>query len=200
MVRIRQDLPALPERSETFPLHEPFSSVFEALADNANHLAGYRFLRCTPVIVAPFTPDTSADTQADTTVHASWVPSEFSRYLFVAVGYSRLGDDTATISLSLRQAHATTPGSGAIIDPGCQWKKSNGNLVAPIEHDVYKPSALQWAHTGLRVPNAVNVADPPANVPRMLHCHTAVEVELALVWKEVTVNSVLIWEAYRAEV
>lgn len=200
MPRIPPDLPALPATRETFVQHEPFSSIFDSLADGCNYLAGFRFLRVVPVIVAPFVRTRNGNTVD--TVHTRAVrftTSSLARYLFVAVGYSKVARD-GYVNAVLKAAHTTIPGGGAVVDPGCRFVRANNDLANPIEDREYAPTGLQWSHTGFNVPPSVLITDPINQRPRMLNCAALQDVDVVLTWDDIKLNAVLIAEAWRPNV
>ena len=200
MPRIPPVFARLPDLGEVKVQHEPYSTIFDALADGCNFLAGFQFLRTVPVIVAPFVR--TRDGNAVDAVHERairFTTSSLARYLFVAVGYSRVNAG-GFVNVVLREAHATTPNAGDLIDPGCRFLRANNDLTNPIQDRVFTPSGLQWSTTGLNVPPAADVADPIAQRPRMLNCGPLQDVDCMIKWENVKLCAVLIVEAWRPNV
>lgn len=200
MVRIPPTIGDLPNLNEVFVQHEPYSTVFDALADGCNHLAGFQFLRIVPVIVAPFRRARNVNV-VDGAHERSirFTTSSLGRYLFVAVGYSAVAAG-AFVKCYVREAHTTIPGAGAVIDPGCQFSRANNDLRNPIENRQYVPKGLQWSHTGFTVPPSVNVADPISQRPRMLNCTALQDTDVTIKWDAIKLNAVLVLEAWRPNV
>lgn len=199
-IRIPPIPPALPEVSEFFVLHEPFAALFDALADGSNHLAGCRFLRSIPVVFSPFVPLRGANAVDSSEVHSvPFTSSSAARFLFVAVGYSAVNSG-GYVKVSLREQHATIPGNGALVDPGCYWRRSSNDLVNPVRNRIYQPKGLQWAHTGLSRPASVDSGDPASEQPRMLVLEPHTAYDLKLEWDDVKLNAILTCEAWQSEV
>lgn len=198
MVRIPPALPLLPDRSESFVLREPFANIFEGIADGANYLAGFLFLRVTSIVVAPYVPARNSNTpvSALNTRCVRLTTSALGRYLFVALGYSAVRAD-AYVTATTRAAHNSNPGTGAIRDPGCSWYRSNGDLPNPVEDRVWQPLGLKWTHTGLREPPSVVAGDPIATRPRMLHISPNTATDVVLKWDDIKLNSILLCEAWK---
>ena len=191
--------PALPDRAELRPLHDPFGSLFETFADFANHLAGFQFLRVVPVIISPFVRDTNTTVAAVQTRAIRFTTSEFGRCAIVALGYSAVKAG-GYVKASVREAHTTIPGAGAVIDPGCYWKRSNNDLQNPVQDHAYRPAGLRWTLTGQQYPPTISATDPVAVRPRMLKIPRSADVDLVLEWDKLKLNAVLLIEAWRANV
>lgn len=200
MVRIPPVLPTLPNYGEAFVLHEPFSTLFDTVADVCNHLAGFQFLRAVPVIVTPFRRTrTGNDVHAETTRAIRFTTSPLARFLFVAAGYSAVHAG-GRVKFAARQAHATIPGAGAVIDPGCLFLRANNDLPNPVQDRVYVPTGLQWAHSGFTSPPSVNAGDPVSQRPRMLNVTPSTDVDLCVTWEDIALNAVHVFEAWRPNV
>jgi hypothetical protein len=200
MPRIPPVLPRLPDLNEVKVQHEPYSTIFDSLADGCNYLAGFKFLRTVPVIVAPFvrTRDGNAVDEAHERA-IRFTTSSLARFLFVAVGYSAVRAG-GFVNVVLRHAHATIPGAGAVIDPGCRFVRANNDLTNPVQDRAYAPSGLQWSHTGQSAPPAANVADPITQRPRVLNCAALQDVDVVVSWDDVKLNALLIAELWRPNV
>lgn len=200
MPRIPPVLGSLPETQETFVQREPYATIFDALADGCNYFAGFRFLRCVPVIVAPFVRTRRGNTaDVEHTRAIRFTTSSLARYIFVAVGYSKVSAD-GYVNAVLREAHSTIPGAGDIIDPGCRFVRANNDLPNPIEDREYAPTGLKWAHSGFAVPPSVLPTDAIGQRPRMLNCVALTDVDVVLTWDAIKLNAVLVAEAWRPNV
>lgn len=211
---IPTELPSYPELRVKKP---PYASIFEGLADNENGMMGYRFLKSLPIVVAPFAWNYRRNTRTgvktvnntEQTRYVSFRTSPLARLLFIGVGYSAvqlaeyLGQQRNFASMTVKVSEVpgdTTPGSGTTIDPGIQWRGFDGNIPNPVVNGEYAAPGLKWLYTPLAEPAAVVATDPVTLFPRLLVVPGNTQVELAFTWESLTVNALLIAEAYRPEV
>lgn len=199
-------MPPAPDRSEVFVLHQPFAQVFETISDRLNCYVGYLSQRSIPIVIKPFLQATSGNTVlTDPQTRAiRFTTSRAGRFLFVALGYSAIhsgadAGDPAYVKVSVREAHATVPGSGAIIDPGCFWYNTSGDLINPVQQREYRPDGLQWSHSGFVAPVVVDAGGDPSPTPRMLYLEHSTDVDIVVQWNMMCLNAITITEAYRQQ-
>lgn len=207
----------LPSAAELRNRKPPDASIFDAFAEQANSLAGYRFLHRVPLVVAPWKWNYRGDVRSGCpndgdqaqTRYVRLRTSTFAQVLFVAVGYSavRTGNvsgrrqSLGTCSVEARYAPiTTTPGSGDLIDPGVEFRSVDGNLANPIRNNEYAGVGLNWIYTPLAEPPAVLATDPVTRFPRLLRIPAEETIEVAITWEYVSVNSILVAECYRPTV
>jgi hypothetical protein len=87
-----------------------------------------------------------------------------------------------------------------MVDPGVEFRSIDGNLPNPVRNNEYVGSGLKWIYTPLAEPPAVSVDDPQTRFPRLLRIPAGTALEVAVSWESVSVNSILVSEAYRPEV
>jgi len=203
-VRMPTLSPQLPSPGEYFVKQLVTGGTLQTLAEYANWLQGWVFLRCVPVIVRSFAHDDENIVCPAT--QTQWFPlrtDALTTHLFTALGISALDTD-GEIAIELREEPAgavtATPGSGAIIDAGCKWRETNGDLTSPVRDAAYHGFGLAWHTTGLLLPPTIVPAAPQSDQPRMIQCLAGTEQEIGLSWHDVALNSFTVWEAYRSEV
>lgn len=200
MVRVPPVMPPLPETAELFVYHEPFGSIFDTLSEATSHLAGFRFLRALPLVISPFVPEKGANVVDNTeSIAVPFDSSSVARYLIVAVGYSAVVLD-GYVKVSLKEQHTTIPGNGALVEPGCYFKRNNNDLINPIVRRRYSPTGLRWAVTSVQIPATPNAIDPPSEQPRMLSVAPLTNYDILLEWDKVKLNAVLVMEAWQPDI
>lgn len=85
-----------------------------------------------------------------------------------------------------------------MIDPGIEFRSVDGNLPNPIKDNAYAATGLNWIYTPLGEPPAVAADDPVTRFPRLLRIPAGTAIEIGITWENVSVNSLLIAECYRA--
>ena len=202
MSRIPNTPNRLPSAAEVYVQHEPFASVFEAFAERCNYQAGYRFNRVADIIVAPFVQEKNEATlPAGHYRWISWTSGSLARWLFIAVGYSQIGD-VAEVSFTLgrKQDSGGVAGTGVLMDPGCAFKKVNGGITNPIQRRRWTPPGLQWSFTPMEIPQRVLTTDPQSQYPRVLTLESGRDYELQVYIKDIALNSIMLWEMWVPEV
>jgi len=86
-----------------------------------------------------------------------------------------------------------------MVDPGVEFRSVDGNLRNPIRNNEYAGTGLNWIYTPLTEPPAVDPEDEQTRFPRLLRVPKNTAMEIAFTWQYVTVNSILVSEAYRPE-
>ena len=178
------------------------SDIFQSMAEKANYLHGNHFIRVRNIIVQPFRTIKEQTVGSDELRHIPFKTSSGCKGLFVALAVTNVKVD-GMVKVLVREAPTVVSGvgvagSGALVDPGCQWLQATQTLPEPVVGGRWAvPYGPLWLHTGVFAPPEVDLMGGPSPVPRTLTAPGAQELELELSWDEVALNTVCIIEYFQ---
>jgi len=123
----------------------------------------------------------------------------------VALGYV---ERDALIHALVKDAPAVvstvaTPGSGDLLDPGCEWYQARGHIPFVVDGFSFvgdQEGSSMWVHTGDLPPPEVDVEGPPTAYPRTLYAPANAEIEIEVAYDKCVVCTVFIVEYLAQEI
>ncbi len=184
------------------PLH---AATPQGIAMKCNYLHGQHNLRLRNLIIRPFRTVAGQEYSTDS-IYIPFRTSSLVRGLFVAVAVvnvHRGEEPLGAIKVSVREAPTfvadlATPGSGALVDPGCQWLQASGSLPEPVRDGRWTVPTMGpvWVHTGRLRPPVIDLMGSATPVPRTLKVNPGADHELLVEWVNVAPVTVTLLELY----
>lgn len=123
----------------------------------------------------------------------------------IALGYV---ERDATIHAFIREAPAVvatvaTPGSGDLIDPGCEWHQDRGHIPFVVEGNRFvgdREGGSMWVHTGNLPPPEVDPLDAITSYPRTLYAPPDAEIEIEVFYDKCVVCTIFVVEYLTQEI
>lgn len=123
----------------------------------------------------------------------------------MAIGYV---EREALIHVLVKEAPAVvatvaTPGSGDLLDPGCEWYQERGHIPFVVDGNRFvgdREGGAMWVHTGDLPPPEVDVEAPRTAYPRTLYAPANAEIEIEIAYDKCNVCTVFIVEYLTQEI
>jgi len=197
LIFVPRNLPALPSVAQTRTRRPVRGATLAALADRANHLAGYRRLRMiSQFLEGALDADTHYTPQLSGEGWMRWTSGLVATHIWLAVAYTAQ-DNGATGGEPLIDAALEDP-AAAVLDAGIRWRRGNGTLPAFAEEDVRLAPGyigVQQVYTPPQ-PSGADGASLTAPRPLVLPA-PGTDVVLHLSWQNCRVYSVTAIEIYQ---
>ncbi len=168
-----------------------------------NWLEGWRFRPAFTMQLEEYTdPLLPPSAQPASRSHSyAWHIEPESTRLWIAF-YYRADEPVSGGAVNIR-ARLRSPIGGAVIDEGCNWDLTNGDIIHKPDQGGPVDVRNGWgelSHTGFRDDPAIDPTAPSAR-PRWLELSGVIasgEVELLLTAEHINLYTVSVWEIYRA--